>query len=89
MTGTGSLVDRWKRRLIGGGSPNGLKDRTFRATFEMPVTKYNHNLIKICKRKYRNPIYLAREWRRDLDNGEYASPAALARHLKVSKARVT
>ncbi len=31
------------------GSPNGLKDRTFRAIFEMPVTKYNHNLIKICK----------------------------------------
>ena len=55
----------------------------------MPVTKHNHNLIKICKRQYRNPIYLAREWRRALDHGECASPAALARHLKVSRARVT
>jgi hypothetical protein len=55
----------------------------------MPVVPFNHNLIKIGKRQYRNPIYLAKEWRRALDNGEYASPAALARHLKVSRARVT
>jgi hypothetical protein len=55
----------------------------------MPVTPFNHNLIKISKRQYRNPIYLAREWRGALDDGEYASPAALARHLKVSRARVT
>ena len=55
----------------------------------MPVTKSNHNLIKICKRKYRNPIYLAREWRGVLDDGEYTSSAALARHLKVTRARVT
>ena len=71
------------------GSPNGLKDRTFRATFEMPVIRYNHNLTKVCKRKYRNPMYLAKEWRRALDNGEYKSPANLARYLKVSRARVT
>ena len=55
----------------------------------MPVIQSNHNLIKVCKRKYRNPIYLASEWRRALDDGEYASPAALARHLKVTRARVT
>ena len=55
----------------------------------MPVTQYNHNLIKVCKRRYRNPIYLAKEWRGALDNGEYVSLAALARHLKVSRARVT
>jgi hypothetical protein len=55
----------------------------------MPVTSSNHNLIKICKQQHRNPIYLAREWRRALDNDEYASSADLARHLKVSRARVT
>jgi len=55
----------------------------------MPVTQYNHNLIKVCKRRYRNPIYLAKEWRGALDNGEYTSLAALAHHLKVSRARVT
>jgi hypothetical protein len=55
----------------------------------MPVIPFNHNLIRIGKRQYRNPIYLAREWRRALDNGEYMSLAALARHLKVSRARVT
>jgi hypothetical protein len=55
----------------------------------MPVFSFNHNLIKINKRQYRNPIYLAREWRKSLDNGEYTSLADLARHLKVSRARVT
>jgi hypothetical protein len=55
----------------------------------MPVVSFNHNLIKIGKRQYRNPICLAREWRTALDNGEYVSPASLARHIKVSRARVT
>lgn len=90
MVGIGTLAARNTVRLKSGtGSPNGSIHRTFRAVFEMPVTKYNHNLINICKRQYRNPVYLAREWRGALDGGEYASPAALARHLKVSRARVT
>jgi hypothetical protein len=55
----------------------------------MPVAPFNHNLIKIGKRQYRNPIYLAQEWREALDNNKYASPAALARSLKISRARVT
>ena len=55
----------------------------------MPATQSNHNLIKIDKRQYRNPIYLAKEWRKALDSGEYASPSALARHLKISRTRVT
>jgi len=55
----------------------------------MPVVPFNHNLIKIGRRRYRNPIYLAREWRRALECGEYLSPSALARQLKVSRARVT
>lgn len=76
----------WERRNC---SPNGSIHRTFRATFEMPDAPFNHNLIKTGGRQYRNPIFLAREWRKALDNGEYASPAALAHHLKVSRARVT
>jgi hypothetical protein len=71
------------------GSPNRSIHRTFRAVFDMPVIPFNHNLIKIDKRQYRNPIYLAKEWRQALDNGEYTSPASLARYLKVSRARVT
>jgi hypothetical protein len=55
----------------------------------MLVIAFNHNLIKIGKLQYRNPIYLAKERRKALDNGEYASSAALARHFKVSRARVT
>jgi len=55
----------------------------------MPIAPFNHNLIKVGKRQYRNPIYLAKEWRRALDDGVYYSPAALARRLKVSRARVT
>ena len=55
----------------------------------MPVVPIKRNLIKIGKRHYRNPIYLAREWRRALEKGEYASLAALARELKLSRARVT
>ncbi len=32
---------------------------------------------------------MAKEWRRALDVGECPSPAALARHFKISRARVT
>jgi hypothetical protein len=70
------------------GSPNRLIRRTFRDVFNMPADSFNHNLIKIGKRQYRNPIYLAREWRTALDNGVYTSSAALAHHLQVSRARV-
>jgi hypothetical protein len=43
----------------------------------------------LWRRIYRNPIFLAKEWQRMIDSGEFTSSAALARHLKVSKARVT
>lgn len=69
-------------------SISGPIDRTHRA-FMMPIVPSRHNLLKTGKRQYRNPIYLAREWQTALDHGEHASPAALARHLRVSRARVT
>jgi ParB-like chromosome segregation protein Spo0J len=47
------------------------------------------NLLKIGNRHYRNPICLAREWQHALNDGKFASLAALARHLGVSRARVT
>ena len=75
--------------LVESGSPNRSIHRTFRAIFELPVTQIKHNLINIGKRTYRNPIHLAKEWRRALDHGEYSSAAALARYLNVSRARVT
>ena len=46
-------------------------------------------IIKTGERQYWNPIYLVKEWRQALDNGEYASRTILARHLKVSKTRAT
>jgi hypothetical protein len=55
----------------------------------MTPRRSNVSLIKTGKNHYRNPVYLAREWRSALDNCEYASLAALARHLKVSRSRVT
>jgi hypothetical protein len=54
----------------------------------MPVAQFSHNLINIGKRQYRNPVCLAKEWRSALDSGEYSCPAALSRHLRVSRARV-
>ena len=80
-------VKFWVRIPV--GSPYRLIHGTFRAVFEMAAESSKHNLIKIGKRKYRNPIYLAKEWRRVLDKGEYSSSFALARHLGVSRARVT
>ena len=39
-------------------------------------------------RTYRNPIFLAREWKKMLQSGECASQTDLARKLGVSRARV-
>lgn len=55
----------------------------------MPTAPFNHKLIKISKRQYRNPIYLAKEWQGFLDGGECSSLADLASYLQVSRARVT
>ncbi len=39
-------------------------------------------------RTYRNPIFLAREWKKALETRKYPSQAALARELGVSRVRV-
>jgi len=71
------------------GSPNRSIHRTFQAVFEMAVARSDHNLIRVDKGQYRNPIYLAMEWQRALDSGQCESLSALAWHFKVSRARVT
>jgi len=43
----------------------------------------------IHKKAYRNPIYLAREYKRMIDNGQVKNQADLARKLSISRARVT
>ncbi len=40
-------------------------------------------------RTYRNPVCLAREWKKAMESGKYASQTALARELGVSRVRVT
>jgi hypothetical protein len=57
--------------------------------FEMPKVTNHQLLTKICKHQYRNPIYLAREWQKDLSEKKYRSRADLSRMLGVSRAMVT
>ncbi|MBN2394972.1 MAG: hypothetical protein JXC36_00745 [Candidatus Atribacteria bacterium] len=67
-------------------SPNCSIDRTFTSTFYFPqkATKANKTI-----RVYRNPIYLAREYKKMLDSGEVKNQAELARIKGISRARVT
>jgi hypothetical protein len=71
------------------GSPSPTLDRTFKAVLEMPKITNGQLLTKICKHQYRNPVFLAREWQKDLADGKYKSRAALSGTVGVSRARVT
>ena len=68
------------------GSPDCSIDRTFITTFNFP-----HKVMKANKiaRIYRNPIYLAREYKEMIDNGQVKNQAELAKLKGVSRARVT
>ena len=67
------------------GSPDSNIDRTFTSTFHFPhkVTKANQ-----IKHIYRNPIYLAREYKQMIDNGQVKNQSDLARKLGVSRVRI-
>jgi len=68
------------------GSPDCNIDRTFLYKF------YLHTTVKKSsnpKKTYRNPIYLAREFKKILDSGEAKNQAELARIKGISRARVT
>jgi len=68
------------------GSPDCNIDRTFTSIFYFP-----HKITKPNKTKpvYRNPIYLAREYKRMIDNGHVKNQSGFARKLGISRARVT
>ena len=68
------------------GSPDCSIDRTFtyQFYFQKSVKKSS-----IPKKTYRNPIYLAREYKQMIDNGDVKNQAQLARLKGISRARVT
>ena len=68
------------------GSPDWNIDRTFTATFNFP-----HKITQAIKNKpvYRNPIYLAKDYKQMIDTGIVKNQAELARVKGISRARVT
>ncbi len=72
----------WK----GIGSPDCNIGRTFiyKFYFQKPVEKPS-----TPKKTYRNPIYLAKEYKKMIDSGEVKNQAELARPKGISRARVT
>ena len=68
------------------GSPDCNIDRTFISTFyfSLKSTKPNKTMPV-----YRNPIYIAREYKCIIDNRQVKNQSGLARKLVISRARVT
>jgi len=68
------------------GSPDCNIDRTFiyQFYFQTAVEKSPRS-----KKAYRNPIYLAKEYKKMIDTGEVKNQAELARIKGISRARVT
>jgi len=68
------------------GSPDCNIGRTFISTFHFPkkVTKANS-----ITRIYRNPIYIAKEYKQMIDSGHAKNQSSLAQKLGISRARVT
>ena len=73
-----------KGRLMS-GSPDCNRDRIFISKFYFPhkVTKANQKI-----RIYQNPIFLAREYKQMIDNGQVINQSDLARKLGVSRVRI-
>jgi len=67
------------------GSPDCSIDRTFITTFCFPDKTTKANQIAQI---YRNTIYLAREYKQMIDNGQVNNQSDLARKLGVSRARI-
>ena len=67
------------------GSPDCSIDRTFTSTFCFPrkITKAKQ-ITPLC----RNPIYLAREYKQMIDNGQVKNQSDLARKLGISRVRI-
>ena len=71
--------------MLKSGSPDCNIDRTFTSTFYSSHKTTNTNQIK---RLYRNPIYLAREYKRMIDNSQVKNQSGLARKLGISRVRI-
>jgi len=67
------------------GSPDCSIDRTFTSTFYFPYKVAKANQIA---RIYRNPIYLARNYKRMINNGQVKNQSGLARKLGISRVRI-
>jgi hypothetical protein len=70
------------------GSPGCNIGRTFRAEFRWTIHGRRPAKRKV-RTTNRNPVALALEWRRAIDNGLYSSQADLARKKGISRPRVT
>ena len=89
--GTPIKKSRWELpQQLFTSSPGKLKARTFRAEFKLPDLRKEVNGVEPTPtRRYQNPVILAQDWQQALANECHVSPAAIARHLGVSRARVT
>jgi len=67
------------------GSPDYSVDRVFTSTFYFPHKVMKANQIT---RIYRNPIYLVKEYKRMIDNGQVKNQSAFARKLVISRVRI-
>ena len=68
-------------------SPDLSIDRTFTITLKLIDSKNKYKIF--LKNIHRNPIIVAQELQKLLDEGVYSSKAELAGHLRISRARVT
>ena len=71
--------------MLKSGSPDCSIDRTFTSTFYFP---YKATKTKKIKHIYRNPIYLAKNYKRMIDNGQVKNQSGLARKLGISRVRI-
>jgi len=67
------------------GSPDCSIDRTFTSTFNLPRKATKPNKTKPV---YRNPIYLAREYKEMIDKEHVKNQSGLARKLDISRVRI-
>jgi esterase/lipase len=68
------------------GSPDCNIDRTFTYQFYFQTVV---NKSPTPKKTYRNPIYLAKEYKKMIDSREVKNQAELARIKSISRARIT
>jgi hypothetical protein len=68
------------------GFPDCNIDRTFISKFYFQTAVKNPS---IPKKTYRNPIYLAKEYKEMIDSGDAKNQAELAKIKGISRARVT